>query len=403
MKIIAHFQRHTSLIMMVIGTISLLLLNLILRGLLSEVEYGQYSIFITYVSLLGSLGLLGVDQIFLRVVTYEKGIFSIPMSLIKIVLITGLFSSFSSSLIFKSTYLNDISFIVLSSTSYCCIWIISFYNIFRIQSKFFVSQFINNLWKALVLIIIAIIYKTSNLEINLPLIVSIFLFSTAITVFISGIIILKNPLKIKNQQIEFKTLFKLGAGFFLSLVITSFLNLGERFLIEHNIGLAELGNYFFLATFFLFPFSFMQGYIGFKELVYFKSSFSTHILQKKLLNSIIYGAILAIMLLLAAYALAHFNIYDLNIKSNKHIIMTLIFLGIIRLCYSIFSAAIGAVIGENHIITLNLISLFFILFSGALFFIIDLSLIQILLLFSVSWIFRIFIFYRFLIKETSRI
>lgn len=389
--------------MMVTGTISLLILNLTLKNFLSEIEYGQYSIFITYISLLSSFGLLGADQVFLRTVSYEKGILIVSKGFLKIILIIGLLSSLFSTLVIKSIYLSTIPYLSLFFISYSTIWILSFYNIFRIRSKFFVSQFINNIWKIILLIILFIIYKVSQPMVDLQLIVSVFLISTIITIFICGFLIIKNPIKLQGQKLQKSTILKLSAGFFLSLLIISFLNLGERFLIEYNIGLAELGNYFFLATFFLFPFSFMQGYIGFKELIHFKNTFTIHILHRKVLNSIVYGVILGFTLLLGSYALDYSNVYNLNIKGNLSVIITLIFLGILRLCYSIFSAAIGAVIGENHIISLNLISLCFILLIASLFFMINLSLIQLLLLFSASWVFRIFIFYYFLVRGSNKI
>src|SRR5690606_25868630 len=107
----------------------LLILNLTLKNFLSEIEYGQYSIFITYISLLSSFGLLGADQVFLRTVSYEKGILIVSKGFLKIILIIGLLSSLFSTLVIKSIYLSTIPYLSLFFISYSTIWILSFYNI----------------------------------------------------------------------------------------------------------------------------------------------------------------------------------------------------------------------------------------------------------------------------------
>ena len=60
------FSQQFSLFIIVIGAISFFIANIVMKDVLSELEYGQYSIFVTYLSLIYLLGILGAEQGFLR-------------------------------------------------------------------------------------------------------------------------------------------------------------------------------------------------------------------------------------------------------------------------------------------------------------------------------------------------
>ena len=59
-------NKHFSLLVLVLASGAFFLTNIILKEHLSSENYGLYSIFITYISLLSSFGMLGLEQVIMR-------------------------------------------------------------------------------------------------------------------------------------------------------------------------------------------------------------------------------------------------------------------------------------------------------------------------------------------------
>ena len=51
---------------MIAGAGSIFLVNIVLKATLSDFQYGEYSIFITFIQVCISFGFLGLEQVFLR-------------------------------------------------------------------------------------------------------------------------------------------------------------------------------------------------------------------------------------------------------------------------------------------------------------------------------------------------
>ena len=91
--------QHISLSIIVIGAISFFISNIVMKEVLSAKSYGQYSIFVTYFSLIYLLGILGTEQGFLRfsrkldknVISTQKVQFHL---LFTVILLTTILSSF---------------------------------------------------------------------------------------------------------------------------------------------------------------------------------------------------------------------------------------------------------------------------------------------------------------------
>src|SRR5690606_33418197 len=117
-----------SLLVMVMGTGSLLIVNLVLKGELSDLNYGKYSLIITYTSLLSSFGLFGADQVFLRTAVYRGGVLYSPKRLLQTTAFLSILSSGALSVLFKWLYLPEISIFVLFLISFFSILIVGLYN-----------------------------------------------------------------------------------------------------------------------------------------------------------------------------------------------------------------------------------------------------------------------------------
>ena len=60
------FEQHLSLLVIMVGAISFFVSNLVMKEILTATQYGHYSIFVTYFSLIYVFGILGTEQVFLR-------------------------------------------------------------------------------------------------------------------------------------------------------------------------------------------------------------------------------------------------------------------------------------------------------------------------------------------------
>jgi O-antigen/teichoic acid export membrane protein len=145
------------------------------------------------------------------------------------------------------------------------------------------------------------------------------------------------------------------------MVTLTFIGFFDRFFIKGNFGAELFGNYFYLTTIFYFPFSLLQGYIGFKELVHFKTNASLSLLKNKLFRINLLSLLLGGCLLVIAILLDHFTIIpSINFMESWVLILILLILGILRINYSMLSSVLGAIGSISIIKKANFQSLFFI-------------------------------------------
>ena len=393
-------QRYLSFFVLAFGSLCFFLLNILLKEQLTEVEYGTYSIFITYISLLSSFGVLGFEQTLLRTskiklkLEIEKAI--IVPSLLSILFVSGIGSylMISNYDIKFGNYDMKFAIYVLFVLSILVIFIKLVFNLYRLRSKFTISQISLNFWKIGLFFIVGyyILFDIPFIYKDLFLIILI-LFSVS-TILILGM--LDKIVFKKNESIL--DLIKKSSLFFLTLFTISLISFGDRFFIESKFGLEVLGEYFFYITIFLFPFSLFQTYIGFKEIVSFKRNFSKELLQEKLFLVSKYSLFFSIFLFFSIYLVEYIGLYDLKITSNLKIIIPLIFLGNIKVIYSLFSSAIGAIANDNMLKEINIQSIISIILILPFLFIFDDDISITIIFILTLWMIRCFIWYNQLKK-----
>ena len=249
-------QRHLSLFVLAFGSLCFFLLNILLKEELTEVEYGTYSIFITYISLLSSFGILGFEQTLLRTskikikLEIEKAI--IVPSLLSILFVSGIGSylMISNYDIQFGNYDMKFAIYVLFVLSILVIFIKLVFNLYRLRSKFTISQISLNFWKIGLFFIVGyyILFDIPFIYKDLFLIILI-LFSVS-TILILGM--LNKVVFKKNESIL--DLIKKSSLFFLTLFTISLISFGDRFFIESKFGLEVLGRVFFLYYYFFISF-----------------------------------------------------------------------------------------------------------------------------------------------------
>jgi hypothetical protein len=374
--------------MIFIGALSFFISNFVMKEVLEASEYGQYSIVVTYFSLAYLFGILGTEQVFLR---FSKtiGPNAIETQKLQLWLIASIifFSSTAGTFLFKKYYQEiPINTIVLFLSTFSMVSMLFLFNILRLNANFVISQFVANYWKIILFVVTIIFYLTiqSNIEFFIQ-IVSI----NVILIFLATLVFIFKKIKITySSEILNRDIVITAFHFFLAIFGFSLINFADRFIIEMNFSLAEFGNYFYLTNFFLAPFSILQNYIGFKQLIVFKSEFNLDYYIRFNQKAIAFGLLLGATLFLGAYVLCYFNILKINFRDSLAIIILLIILGVVRL-YS--SSIISAFEARTSMQTLRKSNIYILLLTLVVLFGADYyaySIEAILVCIIIIWIFR---------------
>jgi hypothetical protein len=395
-KFLQLFNKHFSLLILSLASFSFFIINIFLKEQLNSEDYGVYSLLITYISLLSSFGILGFEQTLLR-----NSVIKLKLEIDKALIVPIIFSALLVSLIGSFLMFNnynlglDISLIFLLSLMVILVKLI--YNLYRLSSRFVTSQIALNFWKIALFFVVLFFfffdYSLSLRDVFLSIIVFFFLSLFLFFGLINKVLFISN--------LDFQQVLKQSALFMLTLFTISLISFGDRFFIESRFGLIVLGDYFFYINMFLFPFSLFQTYIGFKEIVSFKKDFQITVLNSKLLFILKNAIYFSLFLFTTLYLVDYWNLYNFNISSNLNIIIPLIFLGIIKIAYSLLSAAMGAICSDDMLFEVNIKSILSILVVMPLIYYFSFN-ISITLIFIIAlWLIRCFIWYNQLQKNEN--
>jgi O-antigen/teichoic acid export membrane protein len=346
--------KHFSFLILVGSSVAFYIFNILLKYIVSANEYGEFSLFNGFISIALSYALLAGDQLIIRNSEKTANILVINKRDIVLCLLMLAVFTIISSVFFNKLFNTEISILSLILLSIFIGGTIILYAIFRVNSEFVLSQIIRNGWKLLILIGAVVLYLM-NININITSISLIFICSIAM-VFLLGL------LRFNHQNIKFENIkpldYKLWSGFAVSMLAINILTFSDRFMIDHFIGRAETGQYFFLQNLFLFPLTQVQNYAGFIDLVKFKTNFSQKILNKNIRKNLVLAIIFSFCLFFSVllFDLAT-DILKINFRKNLFLILLILTSGILRIVYASLSAAMGAVGDKNKLWITNLLTL----------------------------------------------
>lgn len=393
--------KHASFLVLLLGGGGLYISNIVLASILSPVEYGQYGLVMAYVAFVAGFSGVGFDQLITRYAKVEGQKVSIPYRLKAI----SYFLVLISSVVFAFIYYNFFSYSFLMFFLLSCLsgLTLYYYTIFRLSSHFVEAQIQKNLWKLFFPVLILIGMWLSQISLHILIVGLIFLLGfTAVHGAVAYHKLDKDTFVDKN--VDFSLLF----GYAVSMLIMNYITLGDRFVIQKILGDMEVARFFFLQNIFLFPLTQLQTYLGFKDVVCFKSHFSLSLLHEKLIRNFIISLILSLIILLGffiIYRIADFNSY-LDVPENGFFIFLLIIMGITRVVYSSLSAAMSVLAGSREINITNIAMLIFLILGGLLLFLLrdlSISLEFICIVFLGFWLFRIATYYILLKRKANEI
>lgn len=337
-----YFFQHASLIVLMFGALSFFASNIFMKEILSPELYGYLSVFITYFSFIYVFGNFGTEQVFLRFSVPEiKNKISTQKTVLYLSLFFTLFSALTGTILFNHWYKEiTINPVFLFFSSLSIIGSTFLFSILRLNSNFVLSQLLSNSWKIGMFFLSAVylIYSYSDFYLFLNIISMIMI---VCFIFYLFYIIKKIQFNFSTERTN-KQLFESSFHFFISISSFSLIIFADRFIVEHKYTFEKFGDFFYLSTFFLAPFSIIQSYIGFKQLIHFKTNFIKSDFQRFLKKVILFGVVIAVGLCAITFLIRYFKIINFPFEHYISIIILLLITGIVRLYASSVSAAFEA-------------------------------------------------------------
>ena len=392
MKILDLIKKHFSFLIILSSSVCLFIISIGLKEYLSPTDYSKFAMILTFITLSYSYGLIGLDKVILRLSTYENNQFHINKqlitSVIPIIVVT------TPVLVYLVYFYTNISLIYSLSIILMPTFFIFIYNIYRLKHDFNFSQIILNGWKILLfayLIYYFLFQNINNIGLDEILISTSFIF--LILTFISFLKLKKENFKLyKKDEDCYKYLFQ----YFVSLSILSVMGFGDRFLIEHFVSFEDVGKFFFYMTIVSYPFSLFQTYIGFKKVPEFKKNFNAKIFKKEIKNTLILSIVPFITVIIMVAILNNIDFFK-NLKiDNYYLVLILILLGLSKMISGVLSAAMNVVSEPEDIKKINRYTILSLFSFLILFFINDVNLNIIALIFVFIWMTRNYLYYKFI-------
>ena len=262
-KIIRLVKNNSSIFILATATVAFFLLNVTLKKIIDAADYGRVGLLLTYIAFLSSFGLFGSEQLLIRQSEVSKEKKVIVTSVTIFLIITCMILQFIFPVFYHYKYeFNSMLLGVILSVSVTLNMLT--YNIFRISGRYNLAQLNNGSWKIITLFIVIIFMSYRNLRsYNHIELIIVVIQSVLSTLFL---LLSISKLSIRKITITKKQLSKEGGllfFFFISLLTASFISQGDRLLVsEVTEDLAYIGEYIFLGTVIIFPYNFVQSYLG---------------------------------------------------------------------------------------------------------------------------------------------
>lgn len=340
-KFLNLFKSHYSFIPIIFGAGALFLSNILAKEFFSPQDYGYYSILITYFSIVFLFGIFGGEQLFIRISERpEPHLIETSRKVLGLVLGALLVSTVAGSVFFWMNYREagfSLPIAVLVTLSMALLLFLV--NILRLDGQFFLAQAAANFWKVmLVLISLAFLFFSGDWYVfKILLAASVIISVAAVSIYIARRIKFSLTKKISTNE-----LVQLAFHFFIAISGFTLITFADRVLIEQKYSVEEFGNFFYLSNFFLAPFSIVQNYFGFKQLIAFKTDYNKLRVRRYLLQSILSGLGIGTILISMCWTLSQFNIVTFRFLDYIPAILLLLLTGLVRLYSSTVLSAFEA-------------------------------------------------------------
>jgi len=397
------FKEHASLLVIVLGGLCFLFTNIILKEIFNPTDYGFYSMLVTYISIIHIYGLLGFENVLMRFShQMSRNVVNVSTTQLTYIVVISTITTLVSFFWFKNYFQNQITFnyLLLFLVSFCSTISLFLFSVFRLNCDFVYSQFISNAWRIFLLFLttIFLLFKWNNLT----HFINVFLFVFVLIIVFLSIGLFRKISFDYTDRMSSKKTFVSFFYFFLSLTSISILLFSDRFIIENKLGIEAFGDYFYLTSLVLSPFTILQNYVGFKQLMQFKKRFSAKIFIAFNRKIVFFSVGLGLLVALFVFALAYFDFLNFDFSTYKVSIVLLLILGIARLYSATIISAYESQANIKTLKTSNWMIIASIVLIGFVIIYFCSSLNHIIIGFIVAWTIRNIILRQLLLQQITK-
>jgi len=337
---------NKSLLIIAFGALSNFLIILYFRNNFKGI-FDTLSLYLTYLGIVGSFGLLGFDQIFLRLAKLEHNRVSIGRNVfLLLILITFLVPLFFANYF---TRYENLHFLPLYLSGISVNAVKLGFNANRLNKKFSLAQVFKRSYKIIFFLGSFLFLFLLNKQVSIDYLFNI---ACGILIFCGLFSFISFKRNTKISRANDQKVPQFAVSFIINMALLTLLGYGERILIANKIDEATFGTYFYYLTVFLFPLTLLQEYVGFRELVFFKLNIDKNKIFKKIYQLIGLGLLTYLFILLIIW-IDNGHFLDIDIGRDYMLIAWMCLLGLVKLIYGIFSAILGAKGGSKKINIIN--------------------------------------------------
>lgn len=338
--------KHVSFFVMAASAASLYFSNIFLSVSLGAQDYGKYALFISIIAVANGFGFLGLDQALVRTAR-SSGSDSLVINrrLLRFALLAGL--GFVVSATSYGVYGIGLPGVSLGVSVLATILGLAGYAYGRVVRAYGFSQFAHGGARIVFFLCVLLLsqIKFGYEDVAWCYAVS----SVAVGVFVVYVF---SKSRFEADTLERSDIWSFAIGYFFSMLIMNFIGFADRFVIQEALGLEKAAAFFFYSNIYIYPFSLLASYVGFKELSKYKQSFTMADFHRDLGKSFRVAVGVALLCCASDYigsiVLGGFK-FSLSVEEK----ILMVVLGSGRILYSALSAVLGAVVEAK---SLNLVN-----------------------------------------------
>ena len=375
------------------------ILSFWLKIILSPESYGDFAIALFTVNILLTLGVVGYDQVIIRLSQLSKR----GLELDKWIIIIGILIFMLTpglSFVFLNAFgvVNEFSLVYLfTSWMAACIAVISI--LFNLQGRLLESYVISGWWKVVLLLVIGLIYICTASVVRFELLI---LFAL-MTSFVWVVIFRGKLFYLIKGRVNRGSVCLLYLSSIVSLLSYQAFEGLDRFIVMTYFDKVIFGEYFFVFNFLLAPVSIFTSYYAVKRLSLYKSNFVYDEMCIDVVKVAIFSSVTTSILLILLWSFSIFGLHDIT-RLEPKVIIIIALLCIARSCYSILSVAYRVVARNLSLIvvaiTFGVISVIVYYLCGYLFDVLHYGVVFLSLLILLYWISRIAAYF-YIIRSDS--
>lgn len=344
-------KKRLPLLVLLIGNGGLLFASVVAKTIMDAYDYGIFALLLTLLSVLNAFGLLGAEQAFLRVTRVAGSIVYAKKGDLLLLLLFGGLSVLAVLVFLGMKGFHGATYYCMALSSVLVIANMFFYNFYRLNGLFVLSQAVLNLWK---IVAGAVTLLAAVVDIgNVLILTFVSILMSMLVMNVVALLKLRSSLVIcsgwSGTRYIWGYLFSMGTLMAIANI--------DRFLIESYFGITTFGDYFYMVSVFVSPFLVMAAYVGFASLGEYKRNFQLNTLWRNLAGLFVLSGLGVFLYYFSIRLVVDLGWIQSPFVYGVLVPVLMLSTAVVRVCYSSLSAAMGAVGVLSYIYISNGLSL----------------------------------------------